>query len=73
MKTRQVRVDQIFSGVAATAFGLFPTLSLAQGAEMHGGMGHMMGGMWLMGLIGILVIVVLGLSAAALIKYLIKK
>ena len=35
--------------------------------------GHMMGGMWLMGLIGILVIVALALGAAALIKYLRKK
>ena len=33
----------------------------------------MMGGMWLMGLIGILVIVALALGAAALIKYLRKK
>ena len=33
----------------------------------------MMGGMWLMGLIGTLVIVALGLGAAALIKYLLKK
>ena len=32
-----------------------------------------MGGMWLIGLIGILVIVVLVLCAAALIKYLLKK
>lgn len=73
MKTKQVRVDRLFSGAAATAFWLFPALVSAQGADMRGGMGHMMGGMWLMGLIGILVIVVLGLSVAALIKYLRKK
>ena len=74
MKKIQVRVDRLFGGVVATAFGLlFPALVLAQGANMRGGMGHMMGGMWFMGLIGILVIVVLALSAAALIKYLLKK
>lgn len=40
---------------------------------MHGGVGPMMGGKWMMVLIGILVIVVLGLSAGTLIKYLLKK
>ncbi len=73
MRTMQVRVDRLFGGGAVTAFGLFPALVSAQGADIRGGMGHMMGGMWLMGLIGILVIVVLGLSAAALIKYLLKQ
>ena len=34
---------------------------------------HIMGGMWMMGLIGLLVIVVLVLSVAALIKYLLRK
>ena len=70
MKTTQVRVDRLFSGVVATAFGLFPALVSAQVTGMRGGMGHTMGGMWLIGLIGILVIV---LIAAALIKYLRKK
>ena len=73
VKTIKVRPDRLFSGAAATAFGLFPTLAAAQGTGMGGGMGHTMGGMWLMGLIGILVIVVLVLIAAALIKYLLKK
>ena len=74
MKKIQVRVDRLFGGAVATAFGLlFPALVLAQVTDMRGGMGHTMGGMWFMGLIGILVIVVLALSAAALIKYLLKK
>ena len=73
MKMTQVRVDRLFRGVAATIFALFPAAVLAQGADMRGGMGHMMGGMGLMGLIGILVIVALALGAAALIKYLRKK
>lgn len=73
MKTTQIHVDRLFSGIAATAFALFPALVFAQDANMRGGMGHRMGGMWLMGLISILVIVVLALSAVALIKYLRKK
>jgi len=73
MKKMQVRFDRFFSWVMATVLGLFPTLVLAQGGNMQDGMRHMMGGMWLMGLIGILVIVVLALSAAALIKYLFRK
>lgn len=73
MKMMQVSVDRLSSGIAATALGLFPTLAAAQGTGMRGGMGYTMGGMWLMGLIGILVIIVLGLSAAALIKYLLRK
>ena len=73
MKTTQVRVDGLFSAIASTAFALFPTLVFAQDANMRGGMGRGMGGMWLMGLIGILVIVALALGAAALIKYLRKK
>ncbi len=39
---------------------------------LNGGCG-MMGRMWVMGPIGILVIAVLALSAAALIKYLLRK
>ncbi len=73
MKMMQVGVGRLSSGIAATALALFPTLAAAQGPGMRGGMGRTMGGTWLMGLIGILVIVVLVLSAAALIKYLLKK
>ncbi len=40
---------------------------------MRSGVGRLMGRKWMMGLIGILVIVVLGLSAAESIKYLLKK
>ena len=73
MKAIQVCVVRLFSSVTVTAAGLFPALVLTQGADVRGGMRHMMGGMWMMGLIGILVIVVLVLSVAALIKYLLKK
>lgn len=59
------------------AFAQQPGINGAMGRNMGGGCGmmghHMMGGMWVMGLVGILIIVVLLLSAAALIKYLIKK
>lgn len=73
MKMVQAHVGRLFSGVVTTVFGLFPVLALAQDTGMRGGMGHMMGGVWMVGLIGILVIVVLVLSVAALIKYLLRK
>lgn len=39
---------------------------------MNGMMGGMMAGHWLMGLVGLLVLIVLALAVAALVKYLLR-